>query len=815
MLFIMAEVLSVSDHKDELGCPGEINPAFSFPMTLPAKSTSPSTEAPVPTRSRPADISIQAVPPFLFPPPSTPPLQESASSSPSRPRNAGHRRGPSEFIGGDGSKLGPGLMSTSPTKGENALPAPGMSNRRRGHAHRRSAAISHHDLANIIKGPDMSRRTGSAPATPSDPDMRFARPTLDRARSQPSLPNSDSHDVSDLPDSPTESSSPSATTRPRVGFSDKLEYIPRPLSIISSATSSSISTIRPSHSLNGSVTSLRSFGTSSPPSAKKNSSPDDVFGGELHAGADNSPSRNSDLPFIKGQNISRRYSPPPSLSQESMVLVEEDSIPAESENSVPHVSQLQADLSRLRGVPDTMRPRSSPETESKQVKRGKSWTDLLSRKAKPEPVGFTFPPRLDKDGSEEPEFSLDDINFDEDSTCVVRSPEFDVARSVQSNPSPSVPAFDSDADVGSVLDLDEVWRQAGDNTTENARFRQPKRALHSSGATGAFTGPGMHYHRRAESAPVMPPIAHGFGFPRYGSNPQMADVFEEEEDDYNQNSLSRQASRQNKITKEKTVDALGMNIEEEESSKVSIPEAISKTVVPVPEATRATNFSFPSPQLKKGQDLSVASTVAYDQRAFVDPGPSSASIRNYAPSSHSSYPSQTDHISNPHGSSEASPLQSSFDVPRLGTAHSSATDKSAWSSARVGEGTHPHAISLDDVPSLVSSSSTMISHMPNTPTIGSHIPVERSHSLSAEVIMRPRTPLQAAKRASLASLSKLMGGSFSERSKLSIESKADYEEEEDISKTKKRHRISRLMKMKFWKSKEDVRGLAYREPRTA
>ena len=808
----MAEVLSVSE---EPCYPDEINHAFSFPMTLPAKSTSSSTVAALPNRSRPADISIQAVPPFLFPPPSTPPLQEPTSSSPSRPRNAGHRRGPSEFIGGDGSKLGPGLMSTSPTNGDNVLPAPSTSNRRRGgHAHRRSAAISHQDLAKIINGPDMSRRTGSAPATPSDPDMRFARPTLDRARSQPSLPNSDSHGLSDLPDSPTESSSPSTTTRPRVGFSDKLEYIPRPLSIISSATSSSISTIRPSHSLNNSITSLRSFGTSSPPSAKKGSSPDDVFGGELHTGADNSPSRDSDSALSKERNVSTRYSPPPPLSQEGMVLVEESSEQAELENSVP---QLQADLSRLRGVPDTMRPRSSPEAESKQVRRGKSWTDLLSRKNKQES------PRLDRDVSGEPEFSLDDINFDEDSTCVVRSPEFDVARSVQSNPSPSVPASDSDTDLGSVLDLDEVWRQAGDNTTENTRSRQSKRALHSSGVTGAFTGPGMHYHRRAESAPVMPPVAHGFGFPRYGSNPQMADVFEEEEDDYNQNSLSRQASRQNKITKEKTVDALGVSVEEEESPKVSNPETMAKTTttVPVTEATRTANFSFPSLPLRKGQDSSVTSTVAYDQKALTDTVPSSVSTPNYAPSSHSSYPSQTDHISNFHGSTEASPLQSSFDVPRLGTAHSSATDKSAWSSARVGEGTHPHAISQDDVPSLVSSSSTMISHMPNTPTIGSHIPVERSHSLSAEATMRPRTPLQAAKRASLASLSKLMGGSFSERSKLSIESKIECEEIEDASKieietkTKKRHRISRLMKMKFWKSKEDVRGLAYREPRTA
>ena len=804
----MAEVLRFSDRKDESGYLGEINPSFSFPMTSPAIAIGQQRSANIPIPfKRPADITIHPVPAFTFPSPSTPPLQDTASSSPSRSRAAGHRRGPSEFIGGDGSKAGPGLMSTSPVKGENVLPNPGTSGRRRGHAHRRSAAISHHDISNIINNPDpSSRRTGSAPATPSDLDFEFGRPTIDRARSQPSLPNNVIPDLSDRPELPLESPSPSSTARPRVGFSDKLEYIPRPLSMVSSATSSSISTIIPSHSLNNSITSLKSLGTSSPPSTRKDFQTGDIFGSSLNGDADESLSRSYESRFGRGSSKLRHNSPPPPSAQDLLLVPEED-----DDTSAQQVPQLRTDLSRLRGVLDD-RPYSSPEpTESKRSKRGKSWSGLLSRRSKTELVslgegnGGNFMRE-----EEQPEFSLDNVDFDQDSTYVVRHPEYDVARPVNSNHSPLTPMFDTDTDSAGVLDLDEVWHKAGLNNTnasDTARARQLKKAMYSNGgaAFGGFAEQGMQVHRRAESAPVMPPIDYSLGFPRYGSNPQMADVFEEDEDDYNQTSLSRQASRQNKSLSGKKVDALGVNIEETQG------QLMTSTFLPLESNGTAQALDRISRYGKDPSQKTRSSPLVVTAEALPPTLFQPDTLHNYA-SSHNSFPSQSDRISNFYGSTEASPLQTSFDAPRLGTAHSTGTDRSAWSAARIGESHHPTTTSIDDVPSLVSSSSTMISHIPHTPIVGSRLPGERSQSLSVEATTRPRTPLQAAKRASLASLSKLMGGSFSEKSKLSIESKADGEEEGgDTNKVKKRNRLSRLMKMKFWKSKDDVRGLAQQD----
>ena len=55
--------------------------------------------------------------------------------------------------------------------------------------------------------------------------------------------------------------------------------------------------------------------------------------------------------------------------------------------------------------------------------------------------------------------------------------------------------------------------------------------MHSSGITGGFAGPGMHYHRRAESAPELDAIDRSrVGFPRLGSDPAMAIEEEAEEE---------------------------------------------------------------------------------------------------------------------------------------------------------------------------------------------------------------------------------------------------------------------------------------------
>jgi hypothetical protein len=147
--------------------------------------------------------------------------------------------------------------------------------------------------------------------------------------------------------------------------------------------------------------------------------------------------------------------------------------------------------------------------------------------------------------------------------------------------------------------------------------------------------------------------------------------------------------------------------------------------------------------------------------------------------------------------------QTSFDTPRLGTASSSLTDYRAMSSPHFGEPGPELRVSVDDVPSLTSSRSTMTSAMHNTFPIGStRRPSDRSASLCSapsDLDQRRR------KRSSIASLSRLINSSsFGEKSKLSIEQRPQSEHSEPTKEPKKKHkRLSKLMQ--FWKSKDSTK----------
>ena len=865
----------------------EPNPPFVFPMpaegsSSPGKNTGPSLKAgsspsgPGFARRRPEQIEIASLPAFSFPSPLTTPTRDSPQSSPSRAipisrSGGGHRRGGSEFIGGDGSTLGPGLMSSSPTKGESALPPPSMAGRRRGHAHRRSGAISQHDLSNILGPSDPnSRKIGSAPTTPSDPEVhKQFIPSLDRASSQPALPHTTpeveaSPKLPEATEAPETASPPVPPARPRVGFSDRLEYIPRPLSTISSATASSVSTVRPSHSLNGSISSIRSNNTPSPPTTRTHGR--GLFGGELHSNIEELASSVTNEPgtFRIPARTPYRYSPPPpdlaDLTEDessfSPDVLDLDSVlppfafdrhneeivsGTSSEASMDPTSEVVPD-------PKTMTTRLDSALEVKNDRRqsrGKSWTGLLSRKRNPsgfvdnvEEVNSTAPAQ-DSPTARSPEpnaienLSLDDVNFDEDTTFVLRSPQYDVPRSAPVNPNSSWRSgSSSESESGDVLDLDAAWDLAGNEIKSRMGgigLRTSQRRLHSSGLTGGFVGPGMHYHRRAESAPVMTPVDYQFGFPRFGSNPQMADVFEEEEDEENRKSqTSNEPSRSKSIKNE--LEAQGSGVQATDlafatplSSLRLSKEPKSKHVSTVATQPAETAPSPPVTTDKAQEaslDLSIDIVDAVDEPRFsvvtkssdestITPTLSNDPLRSRpVPASLDFAPPRAEQFSgysslNP----SPSPAKTSFDVPRLGTAHSSTTERSGWSSARTGEVGTEVGYSTEDVPSLTSSASTMISHpVPYTPVVGSRPDADRSHSLSEAVPERPTTSNSAFKRRSLASLSMLRLGSSSSKSKLSIETRPGQEGSEGGERTKKkRHRISRIMK--FWnKSNDDLKG---------
>ena len=864
------------------------NPHFVFPtasdMSIP--SATETGETPSVDRSRPQRLSI--LPAFDFNPSGTSDLASGSSrctptktTPPYSNISSGHRRNGSEFIGGDGKVGTTAPLSASPTKGAFSLALPaslinGPPASRRGHAHRRSGAVSSNDLSNVLK-PTNESRGASLPTTPSDTDDRYKfSPHLDRSSSQPQLPSS-SKDGAETLDMDYNARS-KVYPRARVGFSDTIEFIPRPLSTISSETSSSLSTIRASHSVTGSISSIISGDTSSPPtnrferlsgdlvmeqsnSTNSPSAPSSAFyDARKRQGASpksKSLDQSSSLPALRSTIAHNDHVAALSRSAEDLPRYD---IPIEEEDppqlSVDTVAQLQG----VKRRPVLVRPKSSPEPKiTKQQKKVKSWAGaFLPRKPRtPE----SFPGSRESASYTAPSVSfapaddlpLEHFNFDDDTTCVIRDASQVPAspRNIpeQSNRRPlDMDAAEEDEISGQVLDLDAAFESLNtpslgsdfEDATEGG-FTAARRRMHSSGATGGFTGPGMHYHRRAESAPELVPIDyHPFGFPRFGSNPRMADVFEEEEEDNDDESL--ETGGRPKLNDPKPWSTLpSRHNGEDMTTGLGVQIVDVDSVHDKPDHMRgklrqASNYISPQKTLSE-EDFRTESTTTYQkQDATLSRNlpaemermeeESVTSLTNKSPSDHAATPTlpakpmfirpvsapldyaitkshspsmTTDTLSSTVSSPDFSRI--SFDTPRLHTAHSSITDHMTLNSCRVGEHSNNFRPSVEDVPSLTSSASTMASAQPPRFSSGAYTrsSAERSSSLSDAVQYRAR-PKPASKRSSLASLSRLVGSSYGEKSKLNIEECAQLERPE-TTENKRRSRISRMM---FWKSKEKL-----------
>ena len=899
------------------------NPPFVFPVQaeIPSEASSaarnPSNADATGSRrsagrSRPQRISIKSLPAFDFTPTVSSPANRTPSParSPTRrtpPIHHGHRRNNSEYVGGDVTNGGPVLVSTSPTRSERSsghgrsessisvdggitggplglgttftdiegsshpppatrLEPPTM---RRGHAHRRSGAISSHDLSMILK-PASEMKGGSAPTTPSD--SMFQRPlppNLDRSVSQPETTTSTQESLSlAAPDEPPTHAGPPRSSR--VGFSDVIEFIPRPLSTISSETSSSMSTLRASHSVSNSITSMIGGGNSSSPqstmsarSGRRSTLEQDSSRARPNT-AGNSPPRASqdwqwdfsglDSPVKRPSSAPAGGSPSKGANHpsESPVMgtprkVANDPFatsamsPKKSckTNSSPTSRTANLQAQRRRPSSPSMRPRTSPEPKvTKRQRKGRSWADLLSRKGKHHDPRANFakcrsptPPL--RQHTSEAEFSLDDITFDEDTTCIIETASSDASKlpRIQTNytawkPRETSPLSETDSST-SMLDIDAALGSF-DTPSIGPAFEDvvsgvvsgSKRRMHSSGSTGGFAGPGMHYHRRSESAPEMEAIDRSkFGFPRLGSNPTMA-IEEEEEEEYEDKSTSKPTNPSTKLNSEELQDdqplGLGVNIVEAESNadrpvqrgprrsshraaendnpaSRSSDMAVSEesNLVEIVGADEEPRFSVVT---KSSDESTITPTLSHNS---LSAHPVSAPLDFAMPTPALTYdgtPETPSAVSSPDFS------RTSFDMPRMHTASSSITDRATLNSSRAGDHALTLHSSVDDVPSLTSSASTMASGHP--PRISSSAntcsSADRSGSFSAPDIARTR-PVSAGKRNSLASLTRLVGGGSYNRSKLNIEECVQPDSPEKREK-KKGNRISRLMK--FWKSKE-------------
>ncbi|KAF2628430.1 hypothetical protein BU25DRAFT_313068, partial [Macroventuria anomochaeta] len=849
------------------------NPDFSFPMRGPDTSSNDS----LPSKPRPMSMqypaarrgsmpharqkSVNALPAFSFNPAGNapPPQETSPQASPrlspttlAKPMH-GHRRGGSELIGGS-ARTGATLLSSSPTKDGSLSPPtttlqPGPPAGRRGHAHRRSAAISSHDLSAIMNPPvpPMPSRTGSAPNTPAENlnEFKFGH-SVNKSMSQPCLRNSSSDDES----------TPRPPSRARVGFSDKVEYI-RPLSTISSETEAS--TLR-GHSTTNSLSSMVGGNTVSPAFTRSGTpTRSTVEDGSRPGTAGAVLDKILSNPLIEDasdrnrpMSAGRSRSAGPSPTSPDMPTKKRGFFRLESRNS---------DKSTHRRLPTSISdpaltttfnssPLASPmdaepveDAKSKSKKSShrprkvKSWANSIiprkgkhSKKAKRRASTPEQPDAVvedeDTDSSDELDFDFSP-NFDDDNSVTIVSPTADTVPGPKINTDfaswqpRQLKRVDSDV-MSPIIDMDAALGpfntpNGADSRTQKRGFAAHRRAMHSA---SGFTP----NHRRTESAPELVPFE--FRPSAATSTSPMADVFEEEEPeeekpeskDSTPTSIAEEPEKveEPKIQIVETEsrqdgpainwnfnDGLGLKTRAEPRHSPILEEPLSPHAVPqfVPSA------SCSQVEVVEDYEEPRTSSLTHSSDSTVTPHSTLEEFKEHQSTMAVPAPLAQQSLMTPNtvtssfGSPDYRSSQISFDTPRVGTAASSVTDYPVMPSPRFGEPGPEMRISSEDVPSLTSSRSTMTSNMQGTfPLPAPRRPGDRSASLCSapsEVESRRR------KRSSIASLSRLINGSYgSEKSKLSIEQRPQSAYLAPIAKDPKK-KTRRLSKLKFWKSSKD------------
>ena len=808
----------------------------------------------------------------------TPPLTPD-ESVPATPSHRGHRRGGSELVGGD-SRLGvSNAVSSSPTKAA-ALPIPAPSSGpppagRRGHAHRRSAAMSSHDVGSIMQPSEVQPRLSSSlPSTPLDHPSQT--PPLDRSLSSPGVVPG----VIDPFGPMLEDFTQRPPSRPRVGFSDHVEYIPRPLSTISSETESSVSTVL-GHSVNNSISSMLSMSTPSPPSSRTPWSPklsvsttaEDESLPRARSSLETSKRVEKEGEWLKSRSGSlKRPLSESAVASLKTTFVEPDppihsrdeyrkkhsashTLGFDRRRSEPSIGTSIREPSRLSAVslqePASYAPATAERVEMhdhehrSSTRRIKQWAvSKISKKTKdvhktvtassstsslrPESSGsWSVPGRVPMSEPPVAETDLDAVFSNKDVSSETRRPSSpSQLRLETATPEPSqrnnTQASEFD-DFSTMVDLDAAL---GPMKTPPLGSNKQRKELHSSRLAKDFGGPGGHYHRRTESAPALSPFESG-----RASTPSqsMADVFEEDEEDETADQGLRSASLRSGSGDE---GASGMqSTDEDASTRASTLRWAMEDGLGIQrgewESERpSTSYGNVSSKFSMGTERRASSVVEETIIEEAGPGemleiveaheePRTSSLTKSSDSSETptilAPPSglvglgdgqhplttpdtvQTSAFSSP----DFARRQGSFDTSRLGTSASSMTDNRTMSSCTTGE---PLRVSVDDVPSLTSSRSTMLSTMHAN---SSHRDFSggRTPSASEGPVDPALTVEKRKKRGSIQSLSNLVGGSFSSKSKAAEEPRP-YTAAESLPlkvPKKKEHRLKKLM---FWRSKQ-------------
>ncbi|KAE8333508.1 hypothetical protein BDV39DRAFT_188503 [Aspergillus sergii] len=805
------------------------NPPFIFPARDPDLTTQTPTAQPGGPPPLPA---------FSFNPGSA---HSSQPSMPNLPVNraGGHRRRCSEFVGGEqlvssgpveASRGDEVNSNTTPTK--LPVPGPGFSAGgpgKRRHAHRRSAAISSVDLTAISNTLDLKPAVGSAPlfSTGAKRDLAASdealRPTCYSATTlgrftPPASPQIMINDES-LPAVQLETASDRLTDE-------------RPISEISKDSGS---TVRPEDTARN----------SKKPGPPTNELPSSVDRTQKPRPRTADASLMLDPNTISGTDDASRMKRPLSATGHSRFrksissgIIDaalrrhhgDDSRWTESSrHSSSDDGDSYASTEDARGSFESTSASKKKSKTKKRQKKVRSWAGAILTRGKGKRHSSkreetkdetnqseVTPPAIKRTNSDLG--SAVDVNFDNDEDIVI----------IRTPTNPAAPrSHEPTSEVEPRISLENSWKPRSfyEQTTQNdalspiidldaalgpfntpdgrsrctpeSGFSAATKRMYSGGRRGEFVGPEMRYHRRAESAPEMPPFDRSFlNQARLANNASLEnpDVFYEEEEDAFLAATSDSPKHSDEIIAAQAVSSGAESVDlQSEGSKVSSDTLTREHTSEV--NTQQSGLGIQKDELPEPSEPNAISTYP-DSSSLVGQQPSTSPIEltpNIPPFSLQGGSS----LSN---SSFPSPdfTGSSSDAPRSITT-SSTTDRNFSSPSYNPSMDFPHA-SVEDVPSLTSSASTTtnpLNRFSATFFPRPRLSTDRSASFSAAVHRRS-SQANSSKRSSLASLSKLVVGSHAERSKLSYEEKPPSDEPEKAKR--KSHRISRLMH--FWKTKD-------------
>lgn len=753
-------------------------------------------------------------------------------------------------------------ISSSPTR-KSTLETPGVS---RGHKHRRSAAISSHDLSSIMGNAEpQPRLSSSLPSTPLEHPIGMADTFGD-------LYGTSKEDSASDPFGPSLANAQGRPpSRRQVGFSENVEYIPRPLSTISSETESSLNTVR-GHSVNNSISSMLSLSTPSPsaprtraislettledePRLLPRSSVEvskrvEREGEWLKHGSSGALDRPATASDVLSKSLTFATEDVASRARKDQVKKHSASrsLGFDRRKSEPAIGMHTKEPSRLSALSlqETTDSAVNPDDDTAAADRRsstrkiKDWAvSKIVRRARPRSeVIMPRPLTIHEPQRSVAETDLDAVfNMDNDADVMhdrAVMPEVQLNMHMPVLGSQSIHRARNSED-GAMLDLDDALGRP--RTPTQYGSRRPRKMLHSDRGTLDFMGPGAHYqpmHHRTASAPVL----MAFDQPRTSSPPQPAlAVFEEEEEEQVPEVSLRPSSIRSATDEE---SATGVSIVDQDASlanptpTTSLDEGLGIQrsewdLEPPAYVSSGSNLSTPLVERRASSIIEqtiMEETSPVDSVAIVhnqDPWEEEVDLRAHSltkssdsseaptlmavPTGLLSISDGTPVITTPEvsqSSAFSSPdfarRQGSFDTSRVGTSASSIADTRTVSSCTTGEPQQDPRMSVDDVPSLTSSRSTMISTMhansSRRDVAGLRTPSFTSGSLDSAAAESRRR-----KRASLQSLSQLVGGPFGPRPAGTDDTRPSTAATETaLSQTprKKEHRLKKLM---FWKSK--------------